>query len=157
MLKLYIRYVSVKYIFIFVKNIKYTCNKTSIAYMAKLNVSAKINTVNGIHSVRLSLVGFKEEDGIFIIYSPALDLSGYGKNEEEAKKSFNEALIEFAKYTSDKNTTEKVLTSLGWKKIKESKYIPPKDTELVRINPQYSDIINNKDFKVTKENLELCY
>lgn len=125
--------------------------------MAKLNVSAKINTVNGIHSVRLSLVGFKEEDGIFIIYSPALDLSGYGKNEEEAKKSFNEALIEFAKYTSDKNTTEKVLTSLGWKKIKESKYIPPKDTELVRINPQYSDIINNKDFKVTKENLELCY
>ena len=35
--------------------------------------------------------------GLTVIYSPALDLSGYGSSEDEAKGSFEIALEEFIK------------------------------------------------------------
>ena len=67
--------------------------------MAEYRHKAEYN--DGKHKIvtHLFLLEFKEGDN-FIIYSPALDLSGYGKSEAEAKKSFNVALEEFSKYTN---------------------------------------------------------
>jgi hypothetical protein len=62
---------------------------------------------NWIH-VKLSLIEF-EEEGLHFIYFPALDLTGYGKTEEEAKQSYNLAMEEFLKYTSHKETIFKEL------------------------------------------------
>src|SRR5438552_19042072 len=62
------------------------------------------------------------EAGLQVIYAPYLDLFGYGKTEKEAKESFKITLEEFIRYTTAKNTIEKVLKQLGWK-IKTKKHL----------------------------------
>lgn len=81
--------------------------------MAKLNIKAKVNVPNGNVETGLSLVSFIE-DGVTIIYSPALDLSGSGYDLNEAKASFWEALTEFFRYTVNKKTLLPELKRLGW-------------------------------------------
>lgn len=126
--------------------------------MANLQLTTDLGFPHGKYHVGLSLVEFVEEN-VTIVYSPALDLSGYGYSQEEAKQSFSEALNEFFRYTSNKNTLDKVLKDLGWA-IKGSKnkpkFNPPKDSDLVAINPLYNEIVNNKSYKVTRENIEFA-
>lgn len=45
----------------------------------------------------LTLISFIE-DGVHILYSPDLDLPGYGYTEDEAKQSFRVALEAFLQY-----------------------------------------------------------
>jgi hypothetical protein len=127
--------------------------------MENLQLKAQFNSNQSNFHVGLSLVEFNEDDNV-IVYSPALDLSGYGKNPEEAKNSFSEALKEFIRYTDNKNTMQTVLSNLGWK-IKGSKnkrkYNPPKDSDLISNNPLYSDIVNTKNYKVSREEIELAF
>jgi hypothetical protein len=124
--------------------------------MTNLSLKANLGINNGKVYVGLSLVEFIEDD-VVIIYSPALDLSGYGHSQEEAKTSFSEATAEFFRYTSNKKTLNSVLKALGWS-VKGSKmkrtFIPPKDSDLVSTNSLYNDIVNNKSYKVSRENVE---
>lgn len=53
--------------------------------------------------VDLALILF-EEDGSQIAYCQALDVSGYGNDEEEAKRSFEISLSEFFRYLINKKT-----------------------------------------------------
>ena len=62
---------------------------------------------------KLPLIIFKEENNI-ITYCPALDLSGYGSTEEEAKKSFEITLSEYFRYTVHKRTLVEDLRKHGW-------------------------------------------
>lgn len=124
-----------------------------------LNLTANLGFDNGKYHVGLSLVEF-EEDNVTIIYSPALDLSGYGYSQSEAKQSFSEALHEFFRYTNNKKTLDKVLKELGWSikgSKKKPKFDPPKDSDLVSTNPLYNDIVNNKSYKVSREDVEFTY
>ncbi len=127
--------------------------------MSNLSFSADAGFVNGTYYVGLSLVEFKEED-VIVIYSPAFDLSGYGYSQKEAIESFNVAFHEFMKYTHTKKTLNKVLLKLGWQ-LKGSKnkpkFNPPKDSDLIAKNPIYSEIVNNKDYKVSRGEVELAY
>lgn len=89
-----------------------------------------------------------------------MDLSGYGYTQAEAKQSFSEALHEFFRYTNNKKTLEKVLKELGWAirgSKKKPKFDPPKDSDLVSLNPLYNDIVNNKSYKVSREDVEFAY
>jgi len=127
--------------------------------MSNLHISADLGFNNGKYHVGLSLVEFNEED-VTIIYSPALDLSGYGHSQVEAKNSFSEALHEFFRYTNNKKTLDKVLKKLGWSikgSKKKPKFNPPKDSELVKSNPLYNEIVNKKNYKVSRENVEFAY
>jgi hypothetical protein len=122
-------------------------------------MTADLGFDNGKYNVGLSLVEF-EEDNVTIIYSPALDLSGYGYNQMEAKQSFSEALHEFFRYTGNKNTLDQVLTGLGWDikgSKKKPKFNPPKDSDLISTNPLYNEIVNNKSYKVSREDVEFAY
>ncbi|WP_354360124.1 hypothetical protein [Pedobacter sp. UYP30] len=124
--------------------------------MSDLHLKAPSGVSNGKFHVGLSLIEFVEDD-VNIVYSPALDLSGYGKTEDEAKSSFAIVIEEFFRYTIDKNTFDKVLKDLGWsiKGSKENlKFSPPKDSDLVNSNALYSDIVNNKNYKVSREKVE---
>ena len=127
--------------------------------MSGLIMTADLGFGNGKYHVGLSLVEF-EEDNVTIIYSPALDLSGYGYNHVEAKNSFSEALHEFFRYTSNKKTLDKILKDLG-RAIKGSKkkpkFNPPKDSDLISLNPMYNEIVNNKSYKVSREDVEFAY
>lgn len=127
--------------------------------MSNLHISADLGFNNGKYHVGLSLVEFKEEN-VTIIYSPALDLSGYGHSQVEAKNSFSEALHEFFRYTNNKKTLDKVLKKLGWSikgSKKKPKFNPPKDSELVKSNPLYNEIVNKKNYKVSREDVEFAY
>ncbi len=79
----------------------------------KLAFSGQYSNDKNTNEVILSLFSFIDDE-VHIIYSPALDLSGYGKSEEDAKQSFEIALEEFIKYTNNKQTLTKELERLSW-------------------------------------------
>jgi len=55
-----------------------------------------------------------EEGDAHIAYSPALDLSGYGYTDEEARASFEIALSQFLDITTKKGTLFSELKRFGW-------------------------------------------
>ena len=62
--------------------------------------------------VKLILLHFQDENNIHFIYSPHLDLTGYGNDLGEAKASFNIAFEDFIDYTLKKKTLPKILSDL---------------------------------------------
>ena len=90
--------------------------------------------------VRLFLVHFQDENKVHFIYSPHLDLTGYGNNLSEARKSFEIVFEDFIDYTIKKKTLPKVLTDLGWS-IKGSEKHPKKI-----IAPSIASVINENDY-----------
>lgn len=98
---------------------------------------------------KITLISFKELDD-FIIYSPHLEVSGYGKTYEAAMDSFNHSLGIFLDYTTNKKTLHKELIRLGWllKKgsVKQPKKInAPSMTDLAMHNEQLKDLLNKHD------------
>ena len=70
----------------------------------------KINVSSEKVSSELAIFLFREDDN-FIAYSPALDLSGYGKIEEDARNSFNIVLKEYFDYAINEGTLYEDLKS----------------------------------------------
>lgn len=66
--------------------------------------------------VKIQIQLMKEGDTV-IVYSPALDLCGYGKTAEEANKDFHNAFKIFVEETTRHGTLEKALEELGWRKV----------------------------------------
>jgi len=98
--------------------------------------------------VTLSLISFKEND-VVIIYSPALDISGYGNDELDAKISFEIVLEEFLRYTINKGSFEYELKKMGWKlsgKKSSRKYKQPYLDHLLKNNKYLIDIVREKEF-----------
>lgn len=79
-------------------------------YIYKKNFTSK----HGRVKVKLFLLYFQDENKINFIYSPHLDLTGYGNFIEEAQKLFDIVFEDFVDYTLKKNTIAKVLENLGW-------------------------------------------
>lgn len=96
--------------------------------------------------VHLDIIRF-EDSGSQIVYCPALDLSGYGKDDASAEESFKITLEEFFRYTINKNTLSKELLRLGWVIKKNSnKMTPPTMSELLSTNRQFKSIFNKRPF-----------
>lgn len=118
--------------------------------MQNLNFSGNFSNSQTKVSVTIGVFQF-EEDGNTIIYSPAFDLSGYGKDLNEAKHSFEETLDEFLDYTIKKKTFVKELNRLGWKlkasDIKKRKIKSPELASLITKNDYLAEILNEKNFK----------
>lgn len=99
---------------------------------------------NGSYNVRVSVVEFQESN-IFIIYCPALDLSGYGESDTEAKKSFEVTLNEYIRYAVNKGTLDDDLKAHGWKKRGSTpSMVPPSMTHLLESNENFSKIFNTQ-------------
>ena len=123
--------------------------------MAKIQFTGSIKDTRNIHQFELSLFSFIDE-GVRIIYSPALDLSGYGKTIAEAKVSFELTLEEFVRYTSNKNSLQKELKRLGWEIKKKSKpYSAPELSLMLQKNDYLANIFETKDFKKYNETVAL--
>lgn len=71
----------------------------------------------------LPVVMFREGKN-YIAYTPSLDLSTSGKSYEQAKKRFEEVVEIFFEEVQERGTLEKVLTELGWEKVKRE-WTPP--------------------------------
>lgn len=116
-------------------------------------LSADDRTVN----VRLSFISF-EDSGCKVIYCPALDLSGYGKTEEEARSSFETVLEEFFKYTIHKGTLKEELESLGWKRSGSKSSVrmaPPAISTLLDTNDDFREIFDKHQFTKTDESVHM--
>ena len=125
--------------------------------MAKFQHKSQFQNNNLKIDTKLQLFSFLE-DNCIVLYSPALDLCGYGMDEVEAKNSFNIVLEEFFKYITNKNTIILELQKLGWI-IKGGKKRPnlsaPDITHMLSTNKELSKIINTKDFKKFEENIAI--
>ncbi|MDB5164649.1 MAG: hypothetical protein JWL89_275 [Candidatus Saccharibacteria bacterium] len=88
---------------------------------------------NKISQLNVGLpVSIKKEGTAYIAFTPALDISTYGKTQREAKKSFSELVsIFFEEFIDNPDGLEVVLGSLGWTKRK-SNWQPPKVTNFVQ-------------------------
>ena len=98
-----------------------------------------------------------EEDGVTICYCPALDLSGYGDNENEALDSYNYVMKEYFDYTSKKRTLQQDLKRLGWN-IKNSlrkKMEPPSPTKLLERNGNFKRVFDGFNYKKLSTNVQI--
>lgn len=70
-------------------------------------------------SVRVNVISGKDGD-FWVCISPSLNVSGYGKTIEEARKSFSENMEVFSDDILDTLPSErnKILRQLGWKQKK---------------------------------------
>ena len=87
------------------------------------------------------------ENNISFVYCPALDLTGYGNNDDEAQASFNEALDTFFKYTIHKKTFLSELERLGWKTSKKKIITAPSLIDMVNSNAYLADIFEKKQYQ----------
>jgi hypothetical protein len=114
--------------------------------------------VSGKNKIRcnLPLIIFKEESNI-ITYCPALDISGYGSTEAEAKKSFEKTLSEYFRYTVNKKTLAEDLRKQGWtiKKNLKKEPLPPTLALLLERNEDFSRIFNNHDFQKRNTTIDI--
>jgi hypothetical protein len=70
-----------------------------------ISIFVKILPTMSNIQISLSLVEFME-DNFYIVYSPALDLSGYAMTAEEARQSFTETLAYFLEHALDRLLTK---------------------------------------------------
>ncbi len=106
-------------------------------------------------SVKLSLFTFIE-DNVHVVYSPALDLYGYGNDEHEARHSFEVSLHEYIKYTSNKKTVEQDLKKYGWHLDKKHKTLSSPDVStLLENNESFREMVNNRPFKKYDLNVQI--
>ncbi len=114
--------------------------------MAKYLFEGGFINKSGNVIVKLLLIHFEDENNIHFIYSPHLDLTGYGTNLDEAKKSFEIVFEDFIDYTLKKKTLGKVLTDLGWEikgTIKRpKKVLAPSITSVIKENDYVSEIFD---------------
>lgn len=114
--------------------------------MAKYLFESGYNNKSGYVKVKLLLFHFEDENNIHFIYSPHLDVTGYGNNLNEAKKSFEIVFEDFVDYTLKKRTLGKVLTDLGWElkgTIKRpKKVLAPSITSIIKENNYVSEIFD---------------
>ena len=104
----------------------------------------------------ISMIVF-EEDDVHIAYCPALDLSGYGKSENEALESFNIVMGEYFTYTTNKKTLAVDLKKHGWlvKNSKTKPMRPPDLSTLLSTNKDFNRIFNNFSFKKVDQRVSI--
>ena len=67
----------------------------------------------GTLEVSVSVYVFKEND-VYVAYCPSLDLSGYDRTEEDARRDFEFHLQEYVKFQVQHDTLHKDLTWKSW-------------------------------------------
>jgi hypothetical protein len=116
--------------------------------MKSWNIETKLSNSKASYTVKLPVLSFKD-DNAHIIYCPALDLSGSGHTEAQAKESFAITVTEFLDYTTNKGTLFTDLKKLGWTMHKKNKKLasPPPMSELLENNEEFSRIFDNYSYK----------
>lgn len=114
----------------------------------KGTVAGKVQTRGRVFTVKLDFISF--DDGkCRVIYCPALDLSGYGNDEESARQSFQISLEAFLDYSVSNKTLERCLTKLGWTFNKSNNMVPPKMDNILTHNRSFKHIFNSFPFEKT--------
>ena len=118
-----------------------------VSFMKSLNY---IKVEDGVIEAKLDVLSYVEE-GVFFVFAPALDMTGYGNSLEEAKTSFEITLQEYFKYTLENKTLDADLRKHGWVEKKEENFSSPLFSEILRKDKQLRDIVNHDYTKVSEQ------
>lgn len=126
--------------------------------MKQFHKSEFKNNITTINS-QIIIISFKEDD-TYIVYSPQLEITGYGNSEKEAQESFEICLSEFFDYTTKKKTIVEELVHLGWELKKGTEKHPkkvnaPTWVDLFRKNPAFSDLMNSKETRTSQRSVAI--
>lgn len=111
-----------------------------------LNVQGNFKKGGNSVEFNLPIITFQEE-GLYFYYTPVLDLTGYGKTDEEAKTSFEETISQFFDYAINKKTLFAELKKLGWKVSNRSVSKPPSLVDMLNKNNYLAEIFEEKQYK----------
>ena len=122
--------------------------------------SSVIEIKNSGVKVRILLFHFTDEQGVHFIYSPHLDLTGYGYTLKDAKKSFEVVIADFLDYTLKKATLGSLLKKLGWEKQKGSvkkplRSLAPSITTVIANNKHIAEIFDKYPLHTYYQEVEL--
>ncbi|HZK07431.1 MAG TPA: hypothetical protein VFC92_04455 [Bacteroidales bacterium] len=127
--------------------------------MSNYLYTADINNPKAKVKVNLFLIHFQDENKVHFVFSPHLDLTGYGYTLKDAKKSFTIVLDDFIDYTLNKKTISKVLADLGWKSKgtakKPARLIAPSITSVIGKNKYVSEIFDKHAVQTFHQEVEL--
>lgn len=117
----------------------------------KGRITKGTKTVN----VNLDIIEY-QEDGTYIAFSPALDLTGYGTTLKEARESWETVLEEYFRYTLNKKTLHQDLVKRGWKvQNKKTHFTPPTFSWIVQNHKEVKDIYDNHAFRKRSTNVQI--
>jgi hypothetical protein len=96
--------------------------------------------------VDLNLISFIEEE-LYYVYSPEMDLYGYGQTDVQARESFDFILRETLQKLTKEGVLFDELKKLGWF-IKQSRktveLVVPLFSDLVNVNSELKEIVDTK-------------
>ena len=111
--------------------------------MSKANYRSEVKVGDGQKVMFSVVVLLWKEDAIHYAMSPSLDITGYGRTEEEAQKSFEVMAHEFMLYTHRKKTIYTELERLGWTINKKKRRVKAPDMlEMLEDNEELKEVIN---------------
>ena len=86
-----------------------------------------------------------------------LVLGVYSENEQEAKQSFGEVVRQYLDYCIHEHTLTEDLQKHGWKveSIKQHKFKSPDTVSMMKKNPDFKNLIENKEYSKYMENLSI--
>ena len=105
--------------------------------------------------LQLSLVTFMDDDGIHYVYCPALDLTGYGHTESDAKASFEKTIQLHMNYTINKETFIDDLKAHGWNLKNKNKISSPPFSVMLKLNKDFENIVEKRNFSKFTHELEI--
>ena len=110
-----------------------------------------------IMTVQLEVLSW-EERGTHFVYSPALDLTGYGDTLQEARESFEYTIEETLTYMENKGTIFDELERLGWLvNRKKRKVQAPDEDSLKKDNKEFARIIKMPGLNKTTESRKFAF
>jgi hypothetical protein len=89
-----------------------------------------------------------QEEGVWYAHCAALEITGYGSSEEEARQSFEVMLVEFFQYGSETGNLHAELKRLGWR---VEQHTPPAFETLISKDPTLKDLFDTKPVKTVIE------
>ena len=131
-------------------------NSHRLYKMSKFSFSAELINSGEAVKAGLEIYKFKEND-MYVIYCPSLDLSAYGRTEEEVESEFGEVFRIHITYCLNNNTLADDLRSHGWnfKSLKQKTIKAPTIQEMLQKNELLRDIIYNKDYVKQSECVQI--
>ena len=115
----------------------------------------RIEITDGFVKTQLDIYTYRE-NGMCIMYSPALDVAGYGATVDAAKQSFEITLSEYLRFTLDNSTLADDLKAHGWKSLDghEADYTSPDMVTLLRRNKQLRSLVQG-DYRKSSRRLSV--
>ena len=96
------------------------------------------------------------DEGVHVVYAPALDMFGYGEAEHVALQSFETTLNKYLAYVAENKTLELDLEKYGWTlNIQKGIYKSPALHELLLRDEIFYEIINSRSYRKFDRTVQL--